>query len=151
MDVESVGGIANSKGAIFYSRTYDEALALIRETRDYLSGRGKDDVQELSNEGNFAYATESLRLTTQLTEAMAWLFFQRAIHEGEVQADEVPPEELHLQYQKTCLKEDRQHLDKLPSLLVTLMERGEALYRRIERLDQLAQQSMRLENGLAKN
>ncbi len=60
-------------------------------------------------------------------------------------------QKLHLQYQETCLRDNRLHLDKLPSLLLTLMERSEALYRRIERLDQQAQKSIKLANGMVES
>lgn len=142
-----VGGVSGSMGTIFFSSTYEETLSLVREARDYLSGRGREDVQQLDQAGSFAYATESLRLTTRLTESMAWLFYQRAIHEGEVRPEDVPPEELHLQHQDSCLTENSIHLELLPELLAVLMERSVLLYRRIERLDQMARQALQAGSG----
>lgn len=147
MESESAGGVSRSGETIFLSSTYDEALLLVHDARDYLSGQGRRDAQALDHAGSLAYATESLRLTTRLTESMAWLFYQRAIHDGEVKAEEVPPEELHLQHQESCLTEHSRHLALLPEFLSSLMERSILLYRRIERLDQMARQALMTDPG----
>ncbi|WP_025899213.1 DUF1465 family protein [Sneathiella glossodoripedis] len=130
---------ANVEGAIFFSRTYDEALLMVVEAREYLLGPGKAAVRKLPSEASFCYATESLRLTTRLTECMSWLMFQRAVTEGEITAEEAQAEECHLQFQETCLPDEQvSNLELLPPGLVSLLERSESLYRRILRLDQLA-------------
>lgn len=139
MDSDENGQNANPVGAIFFSKTYDEALKLVVEAREYLLGPGKIAVRKLNTEASFNYATESLRLTTRLTECMSWLMFQRAVHEGEITAEEGQADECHLQYIETCLPEnDNTNLDALPPGLVSLLERSESLYRRILRLDRLA-------------
>lgn len=142
MESGPIDGISGSKNTVFFSSTYDETLALVHEARDYLSGQGRDDATALDRAGSFAYATESLRLTTRLTESMAWLFYQRAIHDGEVKAEDVPSEELHLQHQNCCLAINSKHLELLPEFLAALAERSVLLYRRIERLDQMALQAL---------
>lgn len=133
----SGGDLSPVTGAIFFTRTYDEALALVVEAREYLLGPGKMAVRDMPSDVSFHYATESLRLTTRLTESMSWLMFQRAFSEGEITAEEAQAEECHLQYQETCLAEtDEDLMEKLPDGLVSLLARSESLYRRIERLDQ---------------
>ncbi|MBL4666580.1 MAG: DUF1465 family protein [Sneathiella sp.] len=137
--------LSNTSGTIFFSRTYDEALRLVMEAREYLLGPGKLAVRKLSNEASFFYATESLRLTTRLTECMSWLMFQRAVIEGEITAEEGQADECHLQFQLVCLPDaelDQFHL--LPSGLMSLLDRSESLYRRISRLDQLAIQNFQV-------
>ncbi|MEH6401798.1 MAG: DUF1465 family protein [Sneathiella sp.] len=125
-----------ASGAVFFSRTYDEALRLVMEAREYLLGPGRLAVRDLTSEGGFSYATESLRLTTRLIESMSWLMFQRALLEGEITAEEGQAEECHLKYQETCLPEENiSDLSTLPTGLVSLLDRSEALYRRIVRLD----------------
>ncbi|WP_415235285.1 DUF1465 family protein [Sneathiella sp.] len=136
--------VPQAAGTIFFSRTYDEALRLVMEAREYLLGPGRIAVRDLSSEGNFRYATESLRLTTRLTETMSWLMFQRAVLEGEISPEEAQADECHLQYQATCLPDaDEEELDLLPAGLISLLERSEALYRRIDRLDKQAIASFR--------
>ena len=85
---------------VFFSRSYDEALALVREARSYLAGPGQLAVRKLPPEVGYAYAAESLRLTTRLTESMSWLMFQRALQEGEMTPEEAQREECHLQHFK---------------------------------------------------
>jgi len=132
----SVEGTSTVEGAIFFSRTYDEALALVVEAREYLLGPGKMAVRGMTAEVSFYYATESLRLTTRLTECMSWLMFQRAVSEGEISPADGQAAECHLQYQTTCLAEtDDRLMAKLPDGLVSLLARSESLYRRIDRLD----------------
>ncbi len=137
MSVERNDHLPKGTGTIFFSRTYDEALRLVVEAREYLLSPGKLAVRELSNEGSFCYATESLRLTTRLTECMSWLMFQRAVLEGEISAEEGQEDQCHLQFQNTCLPEiERSDLSLLPLGLLSLLERSESLYLRISRLDQ---------------
>ncbi len=123
---------------IFFSSTYDEALALTKEAREYLAGPGQLAVKGLSAEQSFGYATESLRMTTQLTEAMSWLFFQRAVQAGEITAEKAQGKDCHLQHADVCLPEEARDISDLPDDLVDLLARSEHLYRRIARLDQLA-------------
>jgi regulator of CtrA degradation len=125
-------------GTIFFSSTYEEALALTREARDYLAGPGQEAVKGLSVEQRFDYATESLRMTTQLTEGMSWLFFQRAVQAGEITPEEAQGKDCHLQHADVCLPEKARDISGLPDGLINLLERSEHLYRRIARLDQRA-------------
>lgn len=136
---------SNAPSAIFFSRTYDEALNMVVETREYLLGPGKSAVRKLPSEASFCYATESLRLTTRLTECMSWLMFQRAVTEGEITPEEAQSDECHLQFQATCLPEGViENMDLLPAGLLSLLERSESLYQRIWRLDR---QSIEKFNG----
>ena len=72
--------VHRSSAPAFFSRTYDEALAMLRETRDYLTGRGKLELRALPREAALDYSRESMRLTARLTQVMAWLLLQRAVH-----------------------------------------------------------------------
>jgi len=121
----------------FFSRTYDEALAMLRETRDYLAGRGKLELRALATEAALDYSRESMRLTARLTQVMAWLLLQRAVHVGEITSEEARKPEHRLSGQDICLASS-DGLEALPSRLISLLERSDSLYRRIERLDQLA-------------
>lgn len=122
---------------IFFSRTYDEALALVKEARSYIAGPGHEAAKTLSQEATFTYATESLRMTTRLTEIMSWLMFQRALHCGEITEQEAQAEECRLQFSEVCLADVKEaDFTELPAGLLALMERSESLYRRVARLDQ---------------
>ncbi len=136
MSDEQNSEVVRPAETIFFSRTYDEALALVHEARTYLAGPGHQAVKGLATATGFEYATESLRLTTRLTEAMSWLLFQRALQAGEISEEQAQAEECRLQYFDICLPEEEgPDLDGLPVDLVSLLERSELLYRRIARLD----------------
>jgi len=128
----------------FFSRTYDEALAMLRETRDYLMGRGKIELRGLPTDAALDYSRESMRLTARLTQVMAWLLLQRAVHVGEISAEEARQPEHRLAGQDICLAASS-GVDRLPTRLLNLLERSDSLYRRIERLD--AQVSRRTEQA----
>lgn len=130
------GGGGNT---VFFSRSYDEALALVREARAYLAGPGRLAARQLPPEVGYAYAAESLRLTTRLTESMAWLMFQRALQAGEISEEEAAGDGCRLAHLETCLT-DAPLCDPglLPDGLASLLERSEALYRRLLRLDEQA-------------
>ncbi|MBL4906550.1 MAG: DUF1465 family protein [Sneathiella sp.] len=137
MSIGQSDQLPGASGTIFFSRTYDEALRLVVEAREYLLGPGRIAVRDLSGEGSFCYATESLRLTTRLTESMSWLMFQRAVLEGEISPEEGQADQCHLQFQNTCLPEkEYSDMTLLPTGLMSLLDRSESLYVRIARLDQ---------------
>jgi regulator of CtrA degradation len=132
----SGGGLVETT---FFSRTYDEALALVVEARDYLANNLATDRSGASFGDRLIYDCETLRLTTRLTQVMAWLFIQRAVHEGEISADEAKQEECRLGGREICLDNDPDMLAALPAHFGTLMERSLKLYQRIARLDEMVQ------------
>ena len=78
----SGGGLVETT---FFGRTYDEALQLVTEARDYfVNNVGTDRSNGVSIAHRLTYDCETLRLSTRLTQVMAWLFMQRAVHEGEI-------------------------------------------------------------------
>ena len=136
-------GVSNDDGAqsgaktIFFTRTYDEALDLVKEARAYLAGPGQTAARAMPAEASFVYAAESLRLTTRLTESMSWLMFQRALQEGEITLEESQEDECHLQHLDICLVDKPlSGRELLPEGLLYLLERSERLYQRLVRLDE---------------
>lgn len=121
----------------FFMRTFDEALALTSEARDYLAQYGEEDLRELSSEVGLRYSVESMRLTSRLTNVMAWLLVQRAAHEGEISYDELRQEEWRLGGREICMAEATVAMDNLPPIMADLLRRSENLFRRIARLDDM--------------
>lgn len=137
MGVSDDDGTQIKAQTIFFTRTYDEALDLVKEARSYLAGPGQVAAKAMPAEASFGYAAESLRLTTRLTESMSWLLFQRALQEGEITLEESQEEECHLQHMDVCLAEDTAcDPSMLPEELRSLLERSERLYQRLVRLDE---------------
>ena len=70
------------------SRTYDEAMSLLVETRNYLSFRRQVDDVRIEPMDRLKLTRESFRLTSRLAQVMAWLMLRRAVVEGEIADDE---------------------------------------------------------------
>lgn len=120
----------------FFSRTIDEALALTQEARDYLAEYSTADRSELSQVQQVKYSVETMRLTTRLTYAMAWLLAQRAAHQGELSYEELREEEWRLGGHKICLQNPALG-EELPTYFRDLVQRSLAFYQRIQRLDEM--------------
>lgn len=90
----------------FFSKTYDEAMALAIEARDYFAHLSSAEARDLGPATGLEYCRESSRLTTQLTQVMAWLLAQRAVHEGEMTLDEARSEAHRLAAAERCLADE---------------------------------------------
>ena len=126
-----------AEAPMYFRGTYDEAFGLLVEARDYV----KNDVAAFKYAKNppdpLAMTQETLRLTSRLTQVMAWLMAQRAVHEGEIGADEFIKDKYRLEGQKVCLKRAIDEMEEgLPEGLSDLMNRSYSLYSRIMCLDE---------------
>lgn len=124
----------------FFGKTYDETLALLREARDYAAfadpgeGRGGDVAARLIG------ACESLRVTSRLSQIMAWLLARKAVFAGEISRKQAAEEPFLLAGHTVCLAGgDDEGL--LPPHLKSLAERSRALYVRVARLDEMVRRS----------
>ena len=131
-----------SSGAVvtptaFFGRTFDEALALMRESHDYLRDYGEEESRGLAVEIAVHYSVETMRLTSRLTNMMAWLLVQRAVHQGELSREEIREDSWRLGGGNVCLDECDLDPDQLPPYLCDLLRRSGRLYRRIARLDNM--------------
>ena len=120
-----------------FTRTFDEGMSLVEETARYLDGRGRDEARELPRKTALLYAGESMRVTTRLMQAASWLLIQRAVHEGEMRAEDAARERYRLGSKEICLGGREEGIDALPKTLQDLLTRSDNLYRRIARLDDI--------------
>ena len=121
----------------FFGRTFDEALALTREARDYLRDYSEEESRDLAIPIAAHFSIETMRLTSRLTNMMAWLLLQRAVYQGESSRDEVREDSWRLGGGDVCLDQSELDPEKLPPYLCDLLRRSERLYRRISRLDSM--------------
>lgn len=125
-------------GSALFRRTFDEGMALVEETARYLDGQGRAEARALSRKGAILYAGESMRLTTRMMQAASWLLVQRAVYDGDMEADQAASERYRLGSKEICLGTPSEHgADLLPETLRDLLSRSENLYRRIMRLDEI--------------
>ena len=110
-------------------------MALVEATANYLDGPGRRESKCLTPYIALSYATESMRLTTRLTQLATWLLARRAVMNGEpmmMQSGGVndplvlPP--------MTRLSGSRGY-DQLPQRLRDLIEEGYKLHDKIYRFD----------------
>ena len=120
-----------------FDRTFDEGMALVEETARYLDGKGREEARVLPRKAAMLYAGESMRVTTRLMQAASWLLVQRAVRDGDMEADLAAEDRYRLGSKEICLGAAADGTDMLPAALRDLLERSESLYRRIHRLDDI--------------
>jgi len=118
-----------------FQRTYGEGMRLVEETSAYLDGPGREAARGLPREASLAYAGESMRLTTRLMQVASWLLVRKAVHEGEMTAEEANSEKYALATKQIARQPRFDGVEALPAQLQELINRSERLYARVERLD----------------
>jgi regulator of CtrA degradation len=120
----------------FFGKTYGEAMSLLVEARDYLAHREPIDRAALVVEDRLRFCSETMRLTSRLTQLMAWLLAQRAVYEGEISQERALDGHSALAALDICMRDEAAEM--LPQRLASLLDRSHRLYIRVARLDELA-------------
>lgn len=119
----------------FLNGTYEEALSLAQEARDYLAYQEPRDRAELTPRARLVASCESMRLTARLTQVIAWLMIQRAVQEGEVTRAEATEDKYRLDGHDVCGDAVLIEEQPLPPRLAELLQKSLGLYERVARLD----------------
>lgn len=125
-------------------KTYDETLDLMIEARNYLAYKAPRDCGGMAQRASLRASCEAFRITSRLTQVMAWLMAQRAVHAGELELEEACSERFRLSARHICLDDSAGADDELPHGLRSLLDRSLRLYERIARLDDMTAQRSRL-------
>lgn len=120
----------------FFNRTYDEAMALLVEARNYIAYQEASDQRGRPAAVRLQISYESLRVTSRLTQVMAWLLAQKAVHAGELTLQQIATEEYALSGGDVCTDPSGPDNEELPNGLRSLLDRSHKLYMRVERLDE---------------
>ena len=115
-----------------FDRTFREGMELVEETAAYLDGEGRREAKLLSRAAALAYAAESMGLTTRLMQTASWLLVQRAVREGDMDAEQACEARYRLKLRPPT--DEPTHPD-LPIALIELMVRAEKLLERVVYLD----------------
>ncbi len=126
----------------FFGKTYDEAMGLLVEARDYFAHREPIDRQTLQPPELLRFCRETLRLTTRLTQIMAWLLAQRAVFAGEISQRDALADHDALAELRICMDGEETAASAMPQRLATLLDRSRRLYVRVARLDELARRQL---------
>jgi regulator of CtrA degradation len=119
----------------YFDSTFDEALALTRQARDYLAYQEKADLANLSPVGRMAASCESMRMTARMTQVIAWLLVQKAVHAGELTREEAAGAKYRLAGQGICEDVEPLAAEPLPERLCELLASSHQMYQRVARLD----------------
>lgn len=120
----------------YFRRTYDETMTLMVEARNYMAYVERRERERAGVVTGLRMSCEAMRVTSRLTQVMAWLMVQRAVHEGEISADEALTEPHRLSGGDVCLDETFTGDETLPGGLRSLMDRSYRLYVRIARIEE---------------
>ncbi|HEV7372850.1 DUF1465 family protein [Arenibaculum sp.] len=126
----------------FFNRTYDETMGLLLEARNYIAYQETVDQRHLDPELRLRISYESMRVTSRLTQVMAWLLAQKAVHAGEMTAHEAAGEDFALAGADICADPAGHDDEELPSGLRRLLQRSHALYMRVSRLEEQFRRSV---------
>lgn len=114
---------------------YAEAMTLAEVARGYFDGIGRQERDTLDPIARVTFSCESLKVTTQLMHVIAWVLTQRAVEAGEmVWTDARDP----VRRLGRSPESDEGQVADLPPHARTLARASLDLHRRVERLDQLA-------------
>lgn len=122
----------------FIDSTYREAYRLTEEARDFfLIMDTKARTEHLSPGDVLLQSCEALRVTSRLTQVMAWLLVQKAIEKGEMSPEEASEPCHRLSHHDLCEQEETFFDGTVLPQLDDLLSRSLSLYQRIRRLDRL--------------
>ena len=123
------------KSVTYFDKTLEEAMSLTCEARDYLAFQEKTDLAQLSPVGRMAASCESMRMTARMTQVVAWLLVQKAVHAGDITRAEAVEPKYRLAGQEVCGDVEPLTAEPLPERLIELLTRSHQLYQRVVRLD----------------
>ncbi len=121
-----------------FERLFDDTIKLIERTIAYLERESPGDREQLSVGAKLVFATESMRLTSQLMQSMAWLLARKALQKGELTEFEAASPTYRLGTNSACSAESLAGTETLPRRFRALLAEGRSSYLRIARLDQFA-------------
>ncbi len=113
---------------------FREGMALVEAAASYLDGSGRRESKCLTPYITLAYATESMRLTTRLTQLATWLLARRAVMNGESMPPAGSANDPLVLPPMTRMAGSRGY-DELPVRLRELIEEAYRLHRKIRDYD----------------
>ena len=118
-----------------FERVFVDGMALVEETAGYLDGPGRELSKTLPRDASLTYAAWSMELTTRLMQAASWLVMHRAVRDGEMRPADAMQKKYRISREEPPLDASAQRGRGLPDVFLDLVERSEALFERICRLD----------------
>jgi len=120
-----------------FNDLFREGMALVEDAASYLDGPGRRASRTLSGKAGLAYSTESMRLTTKLMQIASWLLVRRSVGRGEMTLEEAMKSRRRAKLTCPGKPELADGFDDLPEDMRCLVQKCDALYDRVLRLDRL--------------
>ncbi len=120
-----------------FQAVFQEGMALVEEASSYLDSSGRQESKELDGNLSFAYATESMRLTTRLMQVASWLLIKRALNDGEMTIEQADKEEEKLNIYSSKPVQKVESFDELPETLRKLVTKSFSFHQRMQRIDEM--------------
>lgn len=131
-----------SASTAFFSRTFNDAVALAVEARNYIAAYGLGEKSQLPVQVRLQASYQAMRVTSRLTQAIAWLLAQKAVFQGEMTERDLASDAYALSGGTLCSDPSGPELEELPRPLRSLLKRSHNLYQRVERLDAQVRRSV---------
>lgn len=116
-------------------RLREEALAMLARAHDYTQKYGPMDFLGEDVELGLDIARESVRISSCLTQVIAWCLTQKAMIEGHISLEEARNEDYRIVYEGELVACNQQENIAFPKELKQLLDQSLALYERVCRLD----------------
>ncbi|HSV28507.1 MAG TPA: DUF1465 family protein [Candidatus Omnitrophota bacterium] len=120
----------------FFNRTYDETMGLMIEARNYMAYVERRERERAGINAGLRMSCEAMRVTSRLTQVMAWLMVRKAVEAGEIAPEDALAEEHRLSGGTVCTDETFLGDEALPGGLRSLMDRSYRLYMRVARIEE---------------
>lgn len=126
----------------FFNRSYDETMSLLVEARNYVAYQEPYDQSRLSIHARLQVSYESMRVTSRLTQVMAWMLAQKAVFAGEITQAQAVGGDFALSGGMVCVDPSGPDNPELPSGLRSLLARSHSLYMRTTRLEEMVRRNV---------
>ncbi len=138
-----------TENIVFVNKLYEESFNLLVEARNYFDYAGTSFNRGKKRQTSDALFLnyQALRLTSRMTQSMAWLLAQRAVEKGEISWIDACAGDFSLGAEPICTTRDDHEDTRIPDGMRALLDRSHSLYMRILRLDQAAKAKARAELG----
>lgn len=131
--------MAMAANSVFFKKTYDEAVELLVETRNYITYLDPAANESLASVERLQISAETMRVTARLAQVMAWMLAQKAAAAGEISAAEASGPAFSVPDDPTCLAETES--GDFPARLIDLLSRSRRLYVRVRHLNALVSEA----------
>jgi len=126
----------------FIDKAYEETMSLLVEARNYVAYQEASDQRNLPPSQRLQVSYESMRVTSRLTQVMAWMLAQKAVYAGEMTLARAVGDEFALSGGAICSDASGPDNDDVPTGLRSLLERSHRLYMRVGRLEDMVRQAV---------